>query len=79
MAMGIKVINGTLRCWACVKENTFYFFNISAFTSSIASVGTDLFKELFGSGGCSSYSSVADSSFTGTHLKYCKIDITTLM
>ena len=73
--MAIKVINGTLHCWACAKENIFYFFDISAFASSTASVVTDLLKELLGSGSCSSHSSVADSSFTGTHLKYCKMTL----
>ena len=38
----------------------FFSFNTSVFTSLIASVGTDLPKEPFGSG---SYSSVADSDF----------------
>ena len=49
----------------------------SAFANSIAFVGTDLLKQPFGSGSCSSCSSVADSGFTGTCLKYCKIDVTT--
>ena len=51
--------------------------NTSAFASLIAFVGTDLLKQPFGSGSYSSCSSFADSGFTGTCLKCCKIDITT--
>ena len=47
--VAIKVINGTLHCWAHAKENIFNLFDISMFTSSVAFVGTDLLKELFGS------------------------------
>ena len=39
----------------------------------LAFVGTDLPEEPFDCGSYSSCSSVADSVFTGTHLKYCKI------
>ena len=47
--------------WALPKEIIFNLFNISAFASWIAFVGIDLLKEPFGSGSCSSCSSVADS------------------
>ena len=79
-----KVINdmvGTLHasCWAHagMYQGKYLQFvqYFSVCYSLIAFVGTDLLQEPFGSGSCSS---VADSDFTGTHLKHCKIDIATL-
>ena len=49
-------------CWAHTKEiSSICWILVSPFSSLLAFVGTDLLKELFSSGSCSSHSFVAGS------------------